>query len=164
KWETGDASEGSGGLGGKSARAGFSNGSGAPHTFFKLDGSAVPGALLDGGPSSLATGSLRSATPGRYIFPVIGGAPPSGGSIADGQAIKDLNFELTQVTFAPESFSISPGDERSGFPRTFWDQPLVITENSCPGGTGSFTITLDSTGAGIASGPMVETPPGSGHY
>jgi len=233
QWETGDASGGTGGTGGKSARAGFSNGSGAAHTFFELDGSAVPGAFLDGGPSSLSAGSLRSATPGRYIFPVIGGAPPSGGSIegsvfihgtarpgapvaacpasgggscintqtgangsfllepvppgtynvtayspadekaspviipvgiADGQAIKALNFELTEVKFAPESFHVSPGDERSGFPRTFWDQPLVITEDACPGGTATFSITLESTGAEIAHGPMSETPPGSGHY
>src|SRR3954453_2335423 len=49
QWETGDASEGSGGLGGKSARAGFSNGSGAPHTSFEIDGSAVNGAFLDNG-------------------------------------------------------------------------------------------------------------------
>jgi hypothetical protein len=233
QWETGDASGGSGGLGGSSARAGFSNGSGAPHTFFEIDGSAVNGAFLDGGPSSLSAGSLRSATPGRYIFPVIGGAPPSGGSIsggvfidgtgrvgapvaacpaggggpcintqtgsggqyllepvppgtydvtayppagetatpfiipvgiADGQAIEALNFELSDVKLGPESFDVGPADERSGFPRTFWDQPMVITEDACPDGSGSFSITFDATGAEIASGPMIETPKGSGHY
>ena len=40
----------------------------------------------------------------------------------------------------------------------------MITENACAGGTGSFSITFDATGAEIASGPMVETPTGSGHY
>jgi hypothetical protein len=54
EWETGDASGGIGGLGGSSARAGFSNGS----TFaVELPGSAINGAFLDGGPFSLVAGS-----------------------------------------------------------------------------------------------------------
>lgn len=68
QWETGDASEGSGGLGGNSARAGFSNGTGAPGTFFELAGSAVNGAFLDGGPNSLIANTLNSNVDGRYIF------------------------------------------------------------------------------------------------
>jgi hypothetical protein len=73
EWETGDASGGSGGLGGSSARAGYSNG---VDTAFELPGSAVNGAFLD---SNLATGliynSLNSDIEGRYIWSFRGGTP-----------------------------------------------------------------------------------------
>lgn len=68
QWETGGASGGSNGLGGSSARAGFSNGTGAPGTSFELAGSAVNGAFLDGGPNSLIANRLNSNVDGRYIF------------------------------------------------------------------------------------------------
>jgi hypothetical protein len=70
-WETGTASGGSGsGLGGSSARAGYSNGTGVPGTFFELAGSAVNGAFLDGGPAgtSLIHNNLNSSVDGRYVF------------------------------------------------------------------------------------------------
>lgn len=73
QWETGDASGGVGGLGGSSARAGYANGSGDPGTFFELAGSAVNGALIDGGPNALISGSLNSNVDGRYLFSVING-------------------------------------------------------------------------------------------
>lgn len=72
EWETGGFSGGSGGgsggLGGNSARAGFSNGTGAPGSSFELPGSAVNGAFLDGGPNSLIANSLNSNVDGRYVF------------------------------------------------------------------------------------------------
>ena len=59
QFETGGASGGTNGLGGDSARAGFSNGTGDDGTFFELEGSALNGAFLDGGPNSLSEiGSL----------------------------------------------------------------------------------------------------------
>ncbi|MBW3084936.1 hypothetical protein KEM60_01127 [Austwickia sp. TVS 96-490-7B] len=71
QWETGDASQGSGGIGGSPARVGFSNGK--DHAF-ELPGSGQTGAFLD----SNATTGLRytkrqSSTPGQLIFPVRGG-------------------------------------------------------------------------------------------
>jgi len=74
QWETGEASDGDAdGLGGDSARVGYSNGTGAPGTFLELAGSAINGALLDGGPNALVSGSLNSPIPGRYIFQARGG-------------------------------------------------------------------------------------------
>jgi hypothetical protein len=68
-WETGEASGGNAqGLGGFSARAGFSNGTGLSGTFFELPGSAVNGAFLDGGPNALVSNSLNSNVLGRYVF------------------------------------------------------------------------------------------------
>ncbi|MCU0986626.1 MAG: PEP-CTERM sorting domain-containing protein [Acetobacteraceae bacterium] len=69
-WETGSASGGgAGGLGGSSARVGYSNGD---DTAFELAGSAVNGAFLDGGPNALISGS-NIGEPGRYVFQVRGG-------------------------------------------------------------------------------------------
>ncbi|KRF37281.1 nidogen-like domain-containing protein [Nocardioides sp. Soil805] len=70
QWETGDASDGVGGLGGTSAAAGFSAGSGVAGTFVQLAGSFVNGALLDGGPNALISGSQGSSQAGRYVFEV----------------------------------------------------------------------------------------------
>lgn len=70
EWETGGFSGGSGGLGGSSARAGYSNGAG---DFFELPGSGVNGAFLDGGTSSLVANSLNSDVEGRYLFAVRNG-------------------------------------------------------------------------------------------
>jgi hypothetical protein len=86
QWETGDASGGSGGLGGASARAGYSNGTGEPGTSFELPGSAVNGAFLDSNPSSgLIHNSLNSTQPGRYVFHVRNGVvePPNEPPTAD---------------------------------------------------------------------------------
>lgn len=70
QWETGDASSGSNGLGGTSAVAAWTNGTG---TFFQFPGSLVNGALLDGGPNALIDGSRNSNIAGQYIFNVRNG-------------------------------------------------------------------------------------------
>ena len=72
-WETGSASNGTNGVGGSSARAGFSNGTGAPGTSFELAGSAVNGALLDGGSNALISDRFNSTVDGRYLFQVRNG-------------------------------------------------------------------------------------------
>ena len=73
QWETGDASGGSGGFGGVPVRVGYSNGSGVAGTFFELGGSAISGALVDGGSNALISNSLNSNLIGRYLFQVRGG-------------------------------------------------------------------------------------------
>ncbi len=71
EWETGSASGGTGGLGGSSARAGWSNG---VSDAFEIAGSAVNGAFLD---SNLVTGliyrQLNSGVDGRFTFCVRNG-------------------------------------------------------------------------------------------
>lgn len=79
QWETGDASGGTGGLGGSSARAGFSNGTGDPGSFFEINGSAVNGAFLD---SNATTGLIHTSNidvAGRWVFQARNGSvtPPS---------------------------------------------------------------------------------------
>ena len=70
QWETGDASYGSGGLGGYSARAGYSNGD-AAHSY-EIPGSAINGAFLDGNPSGLIH-SGNTGVDGRFLFQVRNG-------------------------------------------------------------------------------------------
>lgn len=86
-WETGDASGGSGGLGGTSAVAGYSNGAG---TSFFFSGSLVNGALINGGANELRSVMVNDeGVAGRFEFtcidcaaPVIGGAVPEPATLA----------------------------------------------------------------------------------
>lgn len=71
QWETGGASGGSNGIGGSSARAGWSNGTTAS---YELAGSAVNGSFLNGGGNALTSGSLSSNVLGQYNFQVRNGA------------------------------------------------------------------------------------------
>ncbi|MCK6546929.1 PxKF domain-containing protein [Myxococcota bacterium] len=76
QWETGQASGGVDGLGGSSARIGYSNGTTAGS--YELPGSAINGYFLDGAATGLVNGSLNSTQPGRYRFNVRNGIPPTG--------------------------------------------------------------------------------------
>lgn len=75
RFETGDVSGGVSGLGGVSAAAGYSNGTGVEGTFAQLPGSLVNGALLDGGPNALAANSFNTGVAGQYLFQVRSGVP-----------------------------------------------------------------------------------------
>lgn len=81
QWETGDFSGGIAGLGGSSARVGYSNGSGDVGTFFELEGSAVNGAFVDGGSVSLEVWQQDGQPEGRIVFQARNGGifepPPS---------------------------------------------------------------------------------------
>ncbi len=68
EWETGDASGGRNGLGGSSARVGYSNGTGSLVTSFELPGSSARGSFLDGSATGLIRRSLGSTVPGRLVF------------------------------------------------------------------------------------------------
>lgn len=76
RWETGDASGGSGGFGGTPAGAGFSAGNGNPAAFFQFPGSLVRSAFLD---TNAVTGLSRTShfsnVVGRHCFGVRFGQP-----------------------------------------------------------------------------------------
>lgn len=82
QWEAGTSSGGNAnGLGGSSARAGYTTGTGEPGTFFELPGGGVPGTFIDGGTAPLIDGTFNSAgVLGRYTFAVRNGIvlPPTG--------------------------------------------------------------------------------------
>ena len=77
RWESGDWSGGTLGLGGSSARAGYSNGTGDPGTFYELPGSGVPGYFLDGSATGLIYGSLNSPVAGRYVLSISNDPAPT---------------------------------------------------------------------------------------
>jgi putative cell wall-binding protein len=80
QWETGDASGGVGGLGGSSARVGYSNG---VDRSFELPGSGTNGAFLDSNAvTGLVHGSRNSTVPGRYVFEVRGGDAATGHQVS----------------------------------------------------------------------------------
>jgi protocatechuate 3,4-dioxygenase beta subunit len=72
-WETGEASDGTDGLGGTSAAVGYTAGTGDPGTYFQLLGSLTPGSFLDSGPRALIAGQLNSSQVGRYRFEIRNG-------------------------------------------------------------------------------------------
>lgn len=75
-WETGSASGGNGGLGGSSAVAGFSSGTGTEATSYEFAGSGVNGALLDSNTATgLANNNRGSTVLGRYVFAIRNGSP-----------------------------------------------------------------------------------------
>ncbi|MCX5643972.1 MAG: VPLPA-CTERM sorting domain-containing protein [Phycisphaerae bacterium] len=76
-WESGDWSGGVLGLGGLSARAGYSNGTGDPGTYDELPGSGVPGCFLDGSSTGLIHGSLNSPVAGRYVLSICNDQAPT---------------------------------------------------------------------------------------
>jgi len=83
QWETGDASGGVGGLGGSSARVGYSNGSQTAGSFFELPGSGMPGSFLDSNTTTgLIHNDLNNTQPGRYLFQVRGGTVQSSADMA----------------------------------------------------------------------------------
>ncbi|MDX1676686.1 nidogen-like domain-containing protein [Arsukibacterium sp.] len=102
QWETGTASSSGGdanGLGGNSARVGYSNGTGNAGSFFELAGSAVNGALLDGGSNALVSNRLNSRSDGRYIFNARNGAidtPPT--SVPEAHTFAIFGLGLILIT------------------------------------------------------------------
>src|SRR5436190_1210963 len=72
QWESGSASGGVNGLGGVSAAAGYSNGTGAAGTYYQLPGSLQNGQLLDNGANSLTHHSNVDVA-GQYVFAVRNG-------------------------------------------------------------------------------------------
>ncbi len=116
QWETGDASGGVGGLGGASARVGYSNGSGAGGSFFELPGSGVPGSFLDTNPAlGLINNDLNSKNDlnsapqlGRYVFQVRGGVVQSSADLAisasgpqSAAAGSTISYTLTATNLGP---------------------------------------------------------------
>ena len=86
-WETGDASDGTNGLGGTSAVAGYAAGDGDAAHALMLPGSFVNGGLLDSNANTSLAGHATAGQPaGRYLFQLRQGAPTGGrltGTVTD---------------------------------------------------------------------------------
>lgn len=108
EWETGGASGGSGGLGGNSARVGYSTG---PGTGYELPGSATNGAFVVGGVHELPANSMNSDVEGRYTF-WFGGVPADsvGGTIWD-DANRNGTRDAGEAGIAGVSVTLSESGE-----------------------------------------------------
>ncbi len=106
EWEAGSASGGSGGLGGVSARVGYSNG---VDRSFELPGSGTNGAFLD---SNAVTGLIHNArgstVPGRLVFPVRNGDVATGHTVS-GVVVNDTADPPAPVQHAYVSACTSDG-------------------------------------------------------
>jgi|GEM_PF-1030455 len=157
-WETGDASGGTNGLGGSSARAGFANG---VDTAFELAGSAINGAFLDSGPAatSLIQNSMNSTNLGRYVFFArsggIGGSAPNMGdgiefNAADNSNIGALTIDQNSIDTNGAhgiEFQITDSTLPNGMTNRVLITSNTITEN---GGDGIRMVNPDTNGNGIA--------------
>ncbi|HEV2231807.1 MAG TPA: choice-of-anchor D domain-containing protein [Terriglobia bacterium] len=167
-WETGSASGGTDGLGGSSARAGFSNGTGQPNTFFELPGSAINGGLLDTNTQTgLIHNSLNSPIPGVYIFNVHAGAVvPPGFALST----TSLTFPTTPVNQSSSSMPVTVSNTGgSSFAITNIATSAGFSQtNNCPatlgpGGTCTVNVVFTPTATGAQTGTLTFTDgaPGS---
>lgn len=177
QWETGDASGGSGGLGGSSARAGYTNGS---TVNFELPGSALNGALLDSGANALISSSLNSTEPGRYLFQV------RTGNVLQIPQVLDIKLDDSNPTNASTvNYTVNFSEAVTGVDTTDFQiasgsiasaaitavtpvnsSTYTVTVNT---GTGSGTIGLnlvdnDSITSTTTSTPLGNTGTGNGNF
>jgi trimeric autotransporter adhesin len=134
-WETGGASGGTNGLGGNSARVGFSNG---VDFNFELPGSAVNGAFLDDGPAatSLIQNSFNSEHDGRYVFFARGGGIGDGDGVAS--PVGGDGIRLTALNNSDIGELVINNNEVANASAHAID--LIISESTLPGPGGNFTI------------------------
>jgi hypothetical protein len=147
QWETGDASGGTGGLGGVPAVVGWSNGSGLPGTSFELPGSLISGQFLDNGPRALARRRLNSPVLGRYLFRARDGV------LSPGLSITSANTLPKGVVGVPYSASLTAEGGTNPYRWGFVPDPGVTLPGVSlnPAGTFSGTPTARGTFEGTLS-------------
>jgi trimeric autotransporter adhesin len=147
-WETGNASGGTNGLGGNSARAGFTNG---VANSFEFAGSGVNGAFLNNGPAatSLINNRLVSNNNGRYIFFARSGGFGGGasGNSGDGIHIEQVNSSFNELVIDGNAITDNGGDgidfavvQNSNLVAP--GQTVYITNNQITGNTGGDGVRL----------------------
>jgi hypothetical protein len=175
QWETGDASGGSGGLGGSSARVGYSNGNADNPVSFELPGSGVNGALLDTSPTGLIHNNRNSLQLGRYIFPVRNGTPPTGAEI-DGQVTDPASnpvlgafVQVCPQADGPCNFQGTTNAAGNYIATGLMDGEYIVRAFPPAGSTlipAQIEVAIvngqDVTGADIQLGGPVPPPPGTG--
>jgi hypothetical protein len=83
-------------------------------------------------------------------------------TLAEGQQLEQ-NLVLTGPQGIPDDATITNnGETGDGVPIVYWGEPLTVTADGCVGGSAQYTLAQD--GNVLRSGPMAETPVGSGHY
>jgi len=172
QWETGQASGGINGLGGSSARAGYSNGlNGADENSYEIPGSAVNGAFLDSAGTGLVTQSLNTPQLGRFIFNVREGTPVVVQNTAPEVTTSSQTLEGNTTggwtgTLAPsgvtatdaEDGALTPTSDASGFlPLGTSQVTWTATDSAGLSATASQDVTVVDTTAPALSCPAPVT-------
>lgn len=141
QWETGDASNGTGGLGGVPVVVGWSNGSGLPGTSFELPGSMISGQFLDSGPRALARRRLNNPVLGRYLFRARNGV------LSPGLGITSSNTLPTGVVGVPYRANLAAEGGTNPYRWTFVPDPGVTLPGIALTAAGFFSGTPTARGA-----------------
>lgn len=137
QWTTGDASGGTGGLGGTPAQAGYD--AGDLTNFFQLPGSRTAGVL-----NLQNTSNVSAATPGLWTFAFRDGAPPDGSSpsnpllpiVTDEGFSFDFEVEPDQLIFIDPPVAIGYEYVVSSGPNF----ASVLIPTALPGGDDTFDL------------------------
>ena len=150
-WESDDSNGGTDGLGGNSARVGYSDGA---DVNFELPGSGVNGALIDGGSNALISNSHNSEVAGRYYFPVRNGDinnPPVLDAIATPQTVTVGNLlTFTATATDPDGDTLRFDLENNNATGSTIDANSGVF-NWTPSSIGSFSVTVKVTDDGSPS-------------
>jgi hypothetical protein len=129
-WTTGDASGGSGGLGGAIARVGYSAGDGNPAHYFELQGSGTQAAMLN-----LDSTTGNTGITGVDVFQVTSGgvtnAPIANGTVSFSDSDQT---DTHTASFQPDgngyvgTFSLDPVTEANGNGSVGWHFSLTSSE------------------------------------
>ncbi|MDO8490789.1 MAG: nidogen-like domain-containing protein [Dehalococcoidia bacterium] len=160
QWEAGTASgSGSNGLGGSSARAGYSNGSAAA---FELPGSGVNGAFLDSNPATgLSQHSFNDGQMGRYVYQV------RGGLTAAALTTDTVNLNTDTSVNATVTLQNVPAVGLGSYSMVVHFNPAVVTVESVGDGDAPFgspiTKIIDNTAGTVtlAASQSGATPSGT---
>ncbi len=77
------------------------------------------------------------------------------------ESITTVDIALSRLVDADSDTTITPSfGDPAGIPVVYWEDPLVLRTAGCTGGAGSYRVVMHTTGAVLATGPMVEVDPG----
>ena len=104
---------------------------------------------------------------GDYLVTVF---PPAGSSLfsrvvgpvhVSAGAVQQVNVVLSGPTPPPPGVTLTPSrGSQGGLPVLYWQTPIELRANACPGAQASYAIT-SAAGATFASGPMAEVAAGT---
>jgi hypothetical protein len=101
---------------------------------------------------------LKAVTSGNnlpvYLGPV---------AVAAEQQVSGVDIIVSDPPTPPPAGAVEPSSSAGGTIVVHWWDELTLTASGCPNGTATFTLTVLDDGY-VATGPMTETPAGSGTY
>ena len=156
-WESGDLSGGEGGLGGDTARAGFSDGSDRPGASFEIAGSGEAGAFLDANPEGLANRSTNSTVPGRHVF----AAPSASTERIVFSSTRGGNTDLYSVRpDGSDEVRLTTGSGADTTPSVSPEGDTVVFSSTSGGDADLYLVGIDGRGlTRLTSGPAQDTTP-----